>query len=106
VAVAAALKGEIAGEDRKAWAPASLDAAAVASWANESLAIAESPAVQYCFQHADACWYAAGRRQFSGQKREVEITDRYLEQDAPIVRERLKRAGVRLGAILNAALSN
>lgn len=106
VAVAAALRGEITGESRKAWAPASLDAAAIASWANELLAIAESPAVQYCFQHDDACWYAAGRRQFSGQKRKVEITDRYLEQEAPTVRERLKRAGVRLGAILNAALSN
>ncbi len=36
----------------------------------------------------------------------VEITDRYLEQEAPIVRERLKLAGVRLGAILNSALLN
>jgi S1/P1 Nuclease len=105
-AVAAALRGEITGEDRKAWAPAGLDAAAVASWANESLAIAESPAVQYCFQHDDSCWYTAGQRQFSGQKRKIEITPQYLEQEAPVVRERLKRAGIRLGAILNSVLSD
>ena len=105
-AVAAALRGEIADENRKAWTPASLDAAAVASWANESLAIAESPFVQYCFRHTDGCWYAVEVRQFSGQKRSVEITAQYLEQEAPVVRERLKRAGVRLGAILNAALAD
>ena len=105
-AVAAALRSEIKDEDRKAWAPASLDAAAVATWANESLAIAESPFAQYCFRHADGCWYSVDERQFSGTKRKVEITAKYLEEEAPVVRERLKRAGIRLGAILNSAFSN
>ena len=105
-AVAAALGSEIGEQDRNAWTPARLDAAAVASWASELLAIAESPFVQYCFRHAGGCWYSVEQRQFSGHKREVRITDRYLEREAPIVRERLKRAGVRLGAILNEALSN
>jgi hypothetical protein len=105
-AVAAALRSEIKDENRKAWAPASPDAAAVATWANESLAIAESPFTQYCFRHSDGCWYSVDGRQFSGTKREVEITPQYLEEQAPVVRERLKRAGVRLGAILNSAFSN
>jgi hypothetical protein len=105
-AVAAALRSEIKDEDRKAWALASLDAAAVAAWANESLAIAESPFAQYCFRHSDGCWYSVEKRRFSGTKRKVEITVQYLEEEAPIVRERLKRAGIRLGAILNSAFSN
>ena len=62
--------------------------------------------MQYCFRHTDGCWYSVGQRQFSGQKREVRITDQYLEQEAPTVRGRLKRAGVRLGAILNSVLAN
>ncbi len=106
VAVAAALEGEIADADRKAWMPAGLDAGAVASWANELLAIAESPFVQYCYRHADGCWYTVEERQFSGVKRKVEIAGQYLEDEGPVVRDRLKRAGVRLGAILNSALSN
>ncbi len=106
VAVSAALRSEITDADRKAWAPASLDAAAVASWASESLAIAESPFTQYCYRHTDGCWYTAEARQFSGQRREVRITEQYMEQEAPVVRGRLKRAGVRLGAVLNGVLSN
>ncbi len=105
-AVAAALERGVTDADRKAWAPASLDATAVAAWTNESLAIAESPAVQYCVPHGDACWYSADARQFSGPKRQVEITSRYLDEEAPIVRERLTRAGVRLGAILNSVFSH
>jgi len=58
----------------KAWAPPGLDAAAVAAWANESLAIAESPAVQYCVPHGDSCWYSPDAQQFSKDKRKVEIT--------------------------------
>jgi hypothetical protein len=105
-AVAAALEREVTDANRKAWAPASLDAAAVAAWASESLAIAESPAVQYCFPHEGACWYSPEAQQFSGKKRQVEIDSRYLDDEAPIVRERLKRAGIRLGAILNSAFAN
>ncbi len=66
-AVAAALEAEIGDADRKNWAPASVDAAAVAAWANELLAIAESPFIQYCFRHGDGCWYSAGQRQFAGR---------------------------------------
>jgi hypothetical protein len=105
VPAAAALESEITAEERKAWAPASLDAAAVATWASESLAIALTPPVQYCFQHGDACWYSPDSRQFAGQKRTVETGASYLEAEAPIVRERLKRAGVRLAAILNTVFS-
>jgi hypothetical protein len=104
--VAAALREEVTDRERKAWAPSSLDAIPVAGWANESLAIAESPFIQYCYRHGDACWYSTGQRRFAGAKRKVLITRRYLKRAAPAVRERLKRAGIRLGAILNQTLSN
>ncbi|MGO8953323.1 MAG: S1/P1 nuclease [Rhodomicrobium sp.] len=106
VAVAAALQREITEADRKAWMPAGLDAGAVASWASESLAIAERPPVQYCYWHDDACWYSQSGQQFTGQRRTVEITAQYLEEEAPVVRERLKQAGIRLAAILNAVLAD
>jgi hypothetical protein len=104
--VASMLLREITTEDRKAWAPASLDASAIAAWATESLDIARRPLVQYCFQHDSGCWYSLEVQQFTGKPRTVEITAYYLEEEAPIVRDRLKRAGIRLGAILNAMLSN
>jgi hypothetical protein len=104
--VAAALRSEITAEDRTAWAPVNLDASAVAAWATESLDIAMQPAVQYCFQHDGGCWYSPDAQQFGGKLRTVEITARYLEEEAPVVRERLKRAGIRLAAVLNALLSS
>ncbi len=103
--VAAALRSEITAEDRTAWAPASLDAGAVAAWATESLEIATRPVVQYCFQHDGGCWYSPEAEKLTGKRRTVEITAHYLEEEAPVVRDRLKRAGIRLAAILNAVFS-
>ena len=105
VKAAAALESEITDEDRKSWGSPGLDAAAVANWASESLAIALTPPVQYCFQHGDACWYAPDSPKFAGRKRSVEMGPAYLDREAPVVRERLKRAGVRLAAILNTVFS-
>jgi hypothetical protein len=104
--VAASLRSEITAEDRKAWVPESLDARAVAAWATESLEIATRPLVRYCIQHDGGCWYSPEDQQFNGTPRTIEITPRYLDEEAPIVRDRLKRAGIRLAAILNAALAN
>lgn len=104
-AEAAKLDGEITEPERKEWAGAPIGAAAVASWANESLSIAVSSSTLYCVQHGAACWYSAEEPQFAGKKRTVDISDDYLETQAPIVRGRLKRAGVRLAAILNAVFA-
>jgi hypothetical protein len=104
--VAASLRSEITAEDRIAWTPASLDASAVAAWATESLELATRPLVQYCIQHDGGCWYAPEAQQFNGTPRTIEITAHYLAAEAPIVRNRLKRAGIRLAAVLNAALAN
>ena len=104
-AAAAKLDGEITEAERSEWAGAPTDAAAVASWASESLSIAIGSSTLYCFQHDAACWYSAEEPQFAGKKRNVEISDDYLDTQAPIVRDRLKRAGVRLAAILNAVFA-
>ena len=96
---------EITDEDRARWIPPVIDVAAVVAWANESSAIAERPDVQYCVQVADACWYAWDQPEYKGGvQRVVVVDDAYLTAQAAIVRERLKMAGVRLGAILNTAL--
>jgi len=99
---ASELEAEITEAERNEWVHAPVDAAAVASWANESLSIARQPSVQYCVQHDRACWYSADQPQFTGNQRTVDISDRYIEKHTPVVRDRLKRAGVRLAAILNA----
>ncbi len=100
-AIAAELESEVSDAERSAWAAAPVDAAAIAAWATESLSLVTCPSVQYCFQHGDACWYSPDEPQFTGKKRTVEMTDSYLEEHGPVVRDRLKRAGVRLAAILN-----
>ncbi len=99
---ASQLEAEITEADRNEWVHAPVDAAAVASWANESLSIAREPSVQYCVQHDRACWYSADQPQFTGNQRTVDISDQYIEKNTPVVRDRLKRAGVRLAATLNA----
>ena len=39
-----------------------------------------------------------------GPEKVVVVDDAYLDRNAPIVAERLKRAGVRLGHLLNTSL--
>ena len=51
--IAVKLHAEITDEDRARWIPPIIDVAAVVRWANESLAIAERPDVQYCVQVAE-----------------------------------------------------
>ena len=85
--------------------PPIIDTAAVVTWANEFADIAERHDVQYCIQKNDACWYASDQEQYRGGiQRVVTVDDAYLTAQAATVRERLKMAGVRLGAILNTAL--
>ncbi len=104
VATADALRNEISEEDRQAYVSGEIDAGSVAAWANESLDIARRPSVQYCVEKNDACWYSNEAMSFPSRRRSVEIDNAYLELHAPVVRDRLKRAGIRLGAILNTVL--
>ena len=101
--IAGEFRAEITPADRAGWIPASIDTQAVIGWANESLAITLKPETGYCIQKDDACWYAPDRRAFRAGEpmRNVTVDDDYLAEQAPIVRERIKMAGVRLGAMLN-----
>jgi len=104
--IAAKLRAEITDDDRKHWIPQTIDTAAIVAWANESSSIAERPDVKYCIQKGDACWYSADQQQYSGgPKRVVALDDAYLAAQASVVCDRLKMAGIRLGAILNIALT-
>ena len=79
--VATALHGSVSPDDRQAWSQtAPLD------WANESLAISLAPATRTAF--------AGGT--FS-------LGEDYAREKLPVVYDRLSRAGIRLGTVLNEA---
>jgi hypothetical protein len=64
-------------------------------WANEPFAIAEQAQTKYCIRQGASCDQPAGK---------VEIDAAYVEANAPIIREQLQKAGVRLGHLLDVAL--
>jgi hypothetical protein len=67
------------------------------SWANESFAIAERTQTKYCAQHGASCDLPDPAK--------ATIDAAYIQANAPIVRERLQKAGVRLAHLLDSALS-
>lgn len=105
--IALELRAEISSAERAAWIPASINTQAVIGWANESLAISLKADVGYCVQKDGVCQYSAEQKEYvSGQPlRKVVADDAYLSKHAPAVAERIKMAGVRLGAMLNAIFS-
>ena len=88
-AKATELDGQIATDQRAAWAPSDLDAhieAAVAGWANESHALAQAAYAKLPADKAPG-WDRA-----------------YQDYAWPVVQSQLQKAGVRLAAVLNQAL--
>jgi hypothetical protein len=67
-------------------------------WANESLAVSESMATHYCVKHQKSCDQT--------DEKLVTIDDQYIHISAPIVRERLQKAGVRLASVLDDLLDD
>jgi hypothetical protein len=101
IALAGELHADITDEQRATW----LASDAVA-WANESLAIAIRPEVEYCVMVDGACQYEAENRELDDGERQKEILvgGSYLDTHVPVVRERMAMAGVRLAGLLNQAL--
>jgi hypothetical protein len=101
--IALELRGEISAEDRARWIPASVDTASVIGWADESFQIAVKPETGYCVKKEGACWYTPEQREYVPERpqKKALVNNAYLAKHAPIVRERMKKAGVRLAAILN-----
>ena len=100
-AVARDLMESISDSDRVAWV-----AVPIAGWANESFQVTRRKSVQYCVRVGVKCFYQQGNETFSeGEEEKVVIVDAaYLEQHVPFVRDRLKRAGIRLADLLNRTL--
>ena len=100
-AVARDLMESISDSDRVAWV-----AVPIAGWANESFQVTRRKSVQYCVRVGVKCFYQQGNETFSeGEEEKVVIVDTaYLEQHVPFVRDRLKRAGIRLADLLNRTL--
>ena len=65
-------------------------------WANESFAIAEQAQTEYCIRQGASCEHPSGK---------VTIDAAYVAVNAPIVREQLHKAGVRLAHMLDAAMT-
>jgi hypothetical protein len=97
-AIARQLRGTITGQQRSEWL-----ASTPTDWANESFAITTSPGVGYCVRTDSGCWYARNRERLEhGQpEKAVQVNQAYIEAYAPIVTDRLARAGVRLAGLLN-----
>jgi hypothetical protein len=97
------LRAGITDEQRAEWL-----ASAQVDWANESFKIARKPEVGYCVMVDGTCQYAADNREFDqGEpERVVVVDDSYLDRHAPIARERIAMAGVRLASLLNRALGD
>jgi hypothetical protein len=103
LAIVPELRAGITAEQRAMW----LSGDAVA-WANESAALARDPDVGYCVTIGDACRYAADNRELDdGEPEKVVVANNaYLDRHAPVVRERIAMAGVRLAGLLNRALGD
>jgi hypothetical protein len=106
--IALELRGEISAEDRARWIPASIDTASVIGWAEESFQIAVKPETGYCVKKDGACWYTPEQREYVPERpqKKALVNNAYLAKHAPIVRERMKQAGVRLAAILNTVFAD
>ena len=76
-----------------------------AKWANESYQITISADTQYCVQQGDECRYSVSSTSLDGgDKRTLAIDAAYISTFAPVVQERLRRAGFRLADLINKAL--
>jgi hypothetical protein len=99
------LRDEVAvtDEDRATWR-----ASTPTDWANESFAISLTPEVGYCVPTGSGCWYDAGNESLDkGEPERTVIVDRsHIETHTRAVGDRLVKAGVRLGGLLNRALAN
>ena len=100
-AIAQALRAEITEADRTAWRNSG-----PVDWANESFQIVTSAAVAYCVRKDESCWYDADHEQLIDgvAEKTVVVDGAYITTNLPTVRARMKRAGVRLGALLDEAL--
>jgi hypothetical protein len=99
-ATAATLDAAVTPAQRQAWVHSQ-----PWQWAAESYAIALQPQTRYCIRKGGTCRYAPTQATYAGGKQRTQaLTPAYLDRAAPIVRDRLSRAGIRLADALNRTL--
>lgn len=101
--IAGKILAETTDEQRAEWL-----AGGPVEWANEAFAIVTQSDVEYCVQEDGTCAYEQGNTELDEGEPEksVVVDDDYLDQHAPVVREQIAKAGVRLGAMINEALGD
>ncbi len=98
-----ALEAEITTADRAVWV-----VTGPVDWANELFAITIAAGTKYCVADGGACQYEAGNVEFDqGEaEKQVAIDAAYVAMSKPIIRDGLKRAGVRLADLFDRALAD
>lgn len=99
---AQALRSEITKSERSKWKRRR----SLARWATESLKVTRSADVQYCILNGKTCQYDQDRVTYTNgsDKKILNLTGDYEDLHAQTMRLQLKRAGVRLGHMLNKTL--
>ncbi len=100
------LQKEITDAERTAWRQGTL-----VDWAAESYAITRKPDTKYCLLQGSSCCYDTASCENTGDgtpsletKRLASLPHSYDDGEVATVKEQLKKAGVRLAAILDAEL--
>lgn len=101
IAAADQLEQEITDADRSQWV-----GTGPVDWANESYAVSTGPSTGYCVQADGVCRYAADNVALDPGEAEktITISAAYVAASMPVIRDRLKRAGVRLSHLLDETL--
>ena len=75
----------------------------IEGWPNESFQVTRRKSVGYCVRAGTKCIYQQGNDTgtVGEDEKVVAVNIAYLEQHVPFVRDRRKRAGVRLAHLLN-----
>lgn len=105
-AYSAVLHAEISPNQRNLWAGVLNRTEWAAAIATESHALARDARVQYCIVVGRTCQYASDAATLvpNGPLRILQLTEAYEDLHRATVEAQLKKAGVRLGALLNGIL--
>jgi hypothetical protein len=96
-AIARRLHSTITDAERSSWATGDPGV-----WAKEAYAITIDNQSEYCERKNGACYYDDEREEFDGDtNKTVHIDEEYVAANGPLLELQMKKAGVRLGKVLN-----
>lgn len=102
-AIAEKLRDGVSDADRKQWTKTP-----IAEWANESYQITISSVANYCVENNGTCRYSADNEELDqGEARKtVTVDEAYLAANGPKIESQLRKAGIRLGRLLDDLLGD